>query len=62
LDSAITSGGGDFTAPADVNLVPASGYETFEVPALDFGDFLEGFSFNQGSIVSKLYISGSPIV
>jgi hypothetical protein len=55
----------DFTATgSDKNLVPTpgSGYEKLEVPALDFGEFLDGFSFNQNSIVSKLYLSGSPII
>jgi hypothetical protein len=72
LPSFITSSAGDFTTPSDVYLVPTSvsGYEKLEVPALDFGEFLDGFSFNQGSINSnnqgsinsKLYVSGSPIV
>jgi len=64
LDAAITGGAGDFTVPAGgKKLVPASGdYEKLEVPAFDFGDYLNNFSFNQDKIVSKLYVSGSEIV
>jgi hypothetical protein len=67
LPSAITSGGSDFTnnTGSDIVLVPSppgSGYEKLEVPALDFSEFLQDFSFDPNAIKSKLYISGSPIV
>jgi len=67
LTSAITSGGSDFTnnTGSDIVLVPSSGgssYEKLEVPALDFSEFLQDFSFDPSAIKSKLYISGSQIV
>jgi len=56
--NSIIGGDGDFTAPSDIELVKSE----LEVSALDFNDFLKDFSFDQNSVKSKLYISGSPIV
>jgi len=50
--------GNSFTIPNDINLID----DNLEVPALDFGEFLDGFSFDKTSVKSKLYISGSQIV
>jgi hypothetical protein len=49
----------DYYATSNITLVDN---QSIEVPALNFADSFKGFSFNQNKIVSKLYISGSPIV
>jgi len=56
-DKGMTAGV-DFVVPEDIPLTTGK----LDVPSLDFGDFLDGFTFNQGSITSRIYVSGSPIV
>jgi len=50
--------GNSFISPRNITLTSGS----LEVPSLDFGDYLKDFSFDNSSVKSKLYISGSPII